>query len=250
VGVYDNAGNSSTVGKAFNIDTVLPVLNITEPDEDALIDSTNVQLVWTGSSASTIGRYWISLDNGAYIDVGQNTTYVLSGLAQGEHNVTLRALNYAGNWNTTSVNFTVDSVAPAIDIVAPADGMHTTDRNITVEWSVTESGSGLDSVEISINGGDWISVAESDYAMKNLTDGSYTFAVRATDIAGNVGIAFVVFSVDNVAPTATISPSGDKIAISSAVVVESTRLQAKRPTGRLVRTRRSRRRALATEAWR
>jgi hypothetical protein len=220
VRVYDNSGNFSTVGKAFNIDTELPILNITEPDEDALIDSKDVQLVWTGSSVSAIGRYWISVDLGDFVDVGQNTSRMLTGLGEGAHTVTLKARDYAGNYNTTSVGFTVDSIAPEVSIVSPADGTYSPERNVTVEWTVSESGSGLDSVEISINGGEWISVAENSYALRNLTDGSYTVAIRATDVAGNVGIAFAVFSVDNIAPTATISPSGDNVAISSVIVVE------------------------------
>ena len=219
VRVYDMAGNYRTVGRAFNIDTVLPVLNITDPKNNTLINSTSVQVVWTGSSDSPIGRYWIGLDDGALVDVGQSTSYTLTDLGQGEHKVTLQARDYAGNWNTTSVNFTIDSVAPVIDITSPDDGTHSTERNFTVEWTVSDEGSGLDSVEINIDGGAWSAAAGNSYALNDLADGTHTVAIRATDVAGNVGVETVEIVVDNTAPTASIAPSGTSVAIDTTVVV-------------------------------
>lgn len=219
VRAYDNAGNFRASYKLFNIDTELPVLSITDPEDDALINSTSVEMVWEGSSSSGIGRYWLSVDGGEFLDVGQNTSYVLSGLGEGEHAVTLRARDYAGNYNTTSIEFTVDSVAPVIDITAPADGLHTRERNITVEWTVAETGSGMESVEISIDGGEWTVVAESSFELLNLEDGTHTFAVRATDVAGNVAVRTIEISVDNEAPTATVSPSGGDVAITADITV-------------------------------
>ncbi len=219
VRVYDNAGNFRIVGKEFNIDTKLPVLNISDPEEDALISSTVVEIIWTGSSESPIGRYWISLDDGEFVDVGQSTSHILTGLGEGEHTVTLKARNFAGSWNTTSVSFTVDSVAPAIEIISPVDGTHTTERNVTIEWAVSDSGSGIEKVEMNVDGSGWTVVTESSYELRDLADGVHTVAIRATDVAGNRATEIVVFTVDNLAPTAIISPSGNNVAVSSTIVV-------------------------------
>jgi|GEM_PF-2962797 len=219
VRAYDHAGNYRIVYRLFNIETRLPVLDITDPENDALINSSSVELVWEGVSSAPIGRYWLSVDGGEFFDVGLNTSYVLSGLEQGAHTVTLRARDFAGNYNTTSVQFTVDSIAPVVDITAPADGIHTKERNITVEWTVTESGTGLSSVEISVDGGEWTAVTESSYELLNLTDGTHTVAIRVTDNSGNVGEASVSFVVDNEGPTATISPSGDDVSIGTVITV-------------------------------
>jgi hypothetical protein len=219
VRVYDNAGHYRTAYKLFNIDTVLPILDITDPEEDAIINSTGVELVWEGSSLSTIGRYWLSVDGSEFVDVGQNTSRILSGLAEGAHTVTLKARDYAGNYNSTSVDFTVDSVAPAVSITAPADGQRTKEASVTVEWTVTETGSGVDSVEVSIDGGDWTTVTGDSYDLQDLADGTHTFAVRATDIAGNVAEATVSFVVDTIAPTASVQPSGEGLSTSTVITV-------------------------------
>jgi len=219
VRVYDNAGNSRTSFKPFYVQTSLPVLDITAPSSGALLSSRDVTVIWTGSSNSTIGRYWLSVDDGPFLNMSRNTSYLLTGLADGEHSVTLRAEDLAGNWNSTFVEFEVDATAPVVTITSPDGDMYTTERDVTVEWTILEEGSGIDKHEYSLDDGDWTSIDDLTLALTDLEDGVHVFKVRVTDMAGNVGEASVNITVDNTPPTATIAPSGNGVSVNAQIVV-------------------------------
>ena len=136
VRAYDNAGNDREVSKMFNIETALPSVTITEPANGSSIGTIAVQVAWTASSASEIGRYWISVDGGSFVDVGQNTSHLLS-LTNGQHIVTVKARDYAGNWNSTTVEFeVVDNTAPTATIAPSGAGVAI---NTTVVVSFSEA---------------------------------------------------------------------------------------------------------------
>jgi subtilase family serine protease len=81
-------------------------------------------VTWTGSDTlSGISGYEIGLDGRALKSVGTNSTYVLSGLDNGNHMVEVKALDNAGNQNDASVNFVVStgstgSIAIAATVIA------------------------------------------------------------------------------------------------------------------------------------
>ncbi|MDW5562250.1 MAG: carboxypeptidase regulatory-like domain-containing protein [Methanomassiliicoccus sp.] len=218
VRAYDHAGHFRTVTKDFNIQTALPVLTIS-PSDGSLLSSRDVTVSWSGVSDSTVGRYWLSVDGGAFVDHHNATSFLVTGLADGEHNVTLKAEDYAGNWNSTYVEFEIDATAPVVTITAPVDGVHTVAREATVEWTAYEAGSGLDRTEYSVDGGAFIVTTDLSLELTDLADGEHTVTVRAVDMAGNVGEATVHIVVDTAAPTAVIEPSGDDASVNAAIIV-------------------------------
>jgi len=68
-------------------------------------------VTWTASDATTgLRRFAISLDGSAPVEVsGETFVYVFAGLRDGTHTVTLTAYDRAGNIETASVVFTVDT---------------------------------------------------------------------------------------------------------------------------------------------
>ena len=153
----------------------------------------------------------------------------------GDHAVQYRATDAAGNVSATgSVPFRVvegggdDTTPPTV--TAAVSGQQDADGNYvdtaTVTLSATDDGSGVASVEYSVDGG-----AFAPYTAPVVvnTPGAHMVHYRATDTAGNVspeGMAgFTVVEQDTTAPTASANVTGQQDAdgnyVGSAIVTVS-----------------------------
>ncbi len=223
VKAVDNAGNEATDSVSFTVDTVNPMLSITQPADGALFDRGSVTLSWTGSDATSgIDRYEARLDNGSWLDMGQETAYDLTGLSEGQHTAYVRALDGAGNVVSDSVSFTVDAVNPMLSITEPVGGEILNTDSVTVSWTASDAGSGIDRYDVRIDGGSWIDVGTAtahDFA--GLSDGEHTVDVKAVDNAGNEVSATVTFDVDTLSPEVSEhSPVGTGVPVDSVISVE------------------------------
>ncbi|MBD3192121.1 MAG: S8 family serine peptidase [Candidatus Heimdallarchaeota archaeon] len=92
---------------------------------------------------------------------------------------------------------TEDTTPPTIDITSPNEGATLTSSDVTVTWSGSDSGSGIDYYETRIDSGSWINKGTStSHTFTGLADGSHTVDVRAWDVAGNSATDMVTFTVD------------------------------------------------------
>ncbi|HLW64712.1 MAG TPA: Ig-like domain-containing protein, partial [Gemmataceae bacterium] len=94
---------------------------------------------------------------------------------------------------------TVDTQPPQVTIIQPSPGAVLTGTT-AFQANVTDNG-GIDHVEFLIDGQVRQSTSEAPYTMSldttTLTSGTHTLFVRAYDLAGNVGSATLIFSVQN-----------------------------------------------------
>ncbi len=206
VKAYDNAGNSNTTNVTFIVDTTPPSLVINSPIQSYNYSSGSITANWNGSdNASGIAYYNISIDGGAWIYVGTNTSYNLS-LADGNHNFTVLAVDKAGWTTNKTVSFTVDSVPPKVAVTSPSNGTYFNVTTVTVNWTGSDTGTGINYYEISIDGGSWINVGlNTSYTFTSLADGTHKVEVDAVDYAGNVNASIVSFTVDTIPPKIIIS---------------------------------------------
>lgn len=130
-----------------------------------------------------------------------------TALGQGEHSVTATATNLAGSAASSTVSFTIDSMAPAaptistpaanaqINNVTPVIGGNA-EANSTI--TAKEGSTTLCSATADSNGA-WSCVPSTP-----LREGDHSITATATDRAGNSGPASAIhsFTVDTVAPTA------------------------------------------------
>ncbi len=126
---------------------------------------------------------------------------------EGEYTVTVTATDAAGNEGSDSVTYTVDNTSPVVTITAPKDGgYYRTIEPSTLPplaFTVTDN---LDPSPTILAG-----------SLSN-AEGIHTITVTATDAAGNVGSASVIYTVDNTPPVVTITAPMEPIKLETGGV--------------------------------
>lgn len=157
---------------------------------------------------------------------------------------TVTATDVAGNATTVSITDfatlglrVLEKVAPVSTITYPTAGAYITSSKPTFTWTVTDSGSGVDSstISIKIDSGAAVTSGITKTAITNgyrcsytpgaaLSEGSHTVIVNAKDNDGNSATAkSASFTVDTVPPTLTItSPPEGLITNQGTVTVSGT----------------------------
>lgn len=159
-------------------------------------------------------------DNGWYIsDVGisvsfsdptpgsglDGVSYILNGdtpqpftspltLADGQHEVLIRAADLAGNLSELSQTVKVDTIPPHLEDALEGtlfDGWYA--KTATLSASASDAGSGLAGLDVSLNGGGWAAYT----VPLVIGDGQHQAVFRARDLAGNLSVsAPLPFKVD------------------------------------------------------
>ena len=115
-----------------------------------------------------------------------------------------------------------DLTPPTLIITAPSSGSVAAGSDVRIAWSASDNQSGLDYIEVSLDGEAPIVVAATvtGYTFLGLEDGAHTVVVRAVDVADNEQTASVDFTVDTLPPTLSIlSPGSESILNTSRVEV-------------------------------
>jgi hypothetical protein len=191
---YAVAGEFSVEDIHFEVNTVVTTAHwAAEPWDE---ESEEPRVFREESEEPRVFRAWVSL-------------------APGEYDVVAVAEDRVGNEGQSApITFTVssqsvaDTVSPTLTIHSPAEDSCVTDT-VVFSGTASDGGSGLASVEVSVDGGlSWLPAAV-DSGEWNLTWEtpagqdfvSYSAWVRASDRAGNSTSEARVFIVDNLAPT-------------------------------------------------
>ena len=109
---HDNAGNIGYYFVNFTVDTHVPVVQITAPQDGDLFDRSihgSVDVAWNvWDNQSGIDRVEVSLDTGAWIETN-DTHHIFDGVTDGDHQITVRAYDSAGLYSQAQVHFVIDS---------------------------------------------------------------------------------------------------------------------------------------------
>ncbi len=166
-----------------------PVIVFTDQPPE-LGKSNDVRFEYTAGEGAT---FTCSLDDAQFVDCPSPRTY--PDLLDGPHVFTLRATDATG---TTEVvkRFTIDTVAPEVQITSAPPPLGT---NADVSFSFTAEASAT--LECKLDAGAFAACTSSQ-PYEDLTDGSHTFTLRATDAAGNQTELSRTFAIDTTAPAA------------------------------------------------
>ena len=195
----DSATNATTATQSFTIDTNV-TLSITSGPNGPTNDSTPT-FNFNSESGATVE---------CSIDTGTPSFGSCSGpgthtavLGNGPFTFRVRATDPATNVKTLTRDFSVDTVAPAVSITSGPAG-ETDNPSPTFTFNA-ESGSAVQcSLDAGVPAFGPCSSGSSYTPPMALSDGSYTFRVRATDAATNSSVAIRGFDLD--VPTAPPPP--------------------------------------------
>jgi hypothetical protein len=215
----DAAGNTDaspdtaawTITATPPADTTAPETTITSAPVDGT--STSASVAFTSSESGS--TYACKLDTGSYASCTSPKAY--SGLAVGDHTVSVRATDAAGNTDASAATATwtvsavppVDTTAPTVTISAkPASGTTATTASFSFAGSDDTTPAGSLTFRCKLDTGAYATCV-SPKGYSGLAVGSHTFSVRATDGAGNQSTAatatWTIAAPDTTDPTVTIT---------------------------------------------
>ena len=210
VRAIDTAGNvSNPDSKTWHIDLTAPTLTLTGPAAITNSLAAALTLVGADTGGSGIATYQCSLGGAAYATCTALMNYVL---AAGDH--TFKARVYDGAGNVSSVQtlaWTIDTTPPTVTITSKPSAM-TNSVTATFAFVGTDTGgASISGYECELDAGGY-SACTTGKTYSSLADGSHTFKVRATDTAGNIGVATTyTWTVNTVTPMASITSAPDNI---------------------------------------
>ena len=245
VTVTDVAQKPTTLTRKVAIDTTPPTAALTTPP--AWISSTAYTISGSatdpGAGASGIATIQYQLDGGAFVAAnwydtsgGGNTLGTwnasLTGLAEGNHTVVIKATDAAGNtYSTSATTFGVDLAPPTLSVAAtpaylygagassftaftgglgdsnPASVLGST---LTLNFTSTKNGTIVNNSTSVTAASSWTFPFAVD-AVGHTTDGAWIFTFVATDVAGKTTTVVRNMTIDTQAPSTTVtapSPGG------------------------------------------
>jgi hypothetical protein len=198
----DRAGNSVRVTVPFHFDPKAPTLAIMSPARDSYLNAKAVNVTWTASDAgSGLASFRFSVDSNPPVDLPKTaTSYALADLTERGHVVTLLATDGAGNVATETVSFAVDVTPPQIAILSPTTAYLNT-RDLQLFWIATDTNSGIDRVELSLDSGAPVIVKGSyGHSFPSISEGAHIVDVQAFDRAENAAPKTVSVTIDVTPP--------------------------------------------------
>jgi parallel beta-helix repeat protein len=209
VTMLDSIGRILTDDVTVIVDTTAPVLIVTSPENGSYNGTGIVPITWTVSDALVnVSSVMICVDDGAWMDVTNVTSFTNGTLSEGVHAIYFNATDSMGNYAITSIVIIVDMTKPTVIISAPEAGMAQNLNSVLVSWTASDDNVVVN-YSISIDGTNWTFVNGTSYLLSGLEVGNCTIYVRAYDGAGNYNWTSVSFVIDDVDPSVTMTAPSD-----------------------------------------
>lgn len=221
--IKDNAGLvSDSYPDKIILDTIPPTGLITIAEGSAYTNSSSLALTLLADDATSgVAEMRFSNDG---ITWSLWETYAVSKswaltTVEGIKTVYVQYRDNAGLVSDiTSDTITLDTLQPSIAITSPSNGSEIKSSSITIDWTGSDTGSGIDLYEIRHDNGEWINVGmDTTYTFTALSDGSHTAEVRAIDKTGKSQVVSISFTV-NTSPL--FGPSYmEEVVITAAMIM-------------------------------
>lgn len=200
VTAHDAAGNTAGSSVSWVVDGTAPHLPVlTGP-----ASPTNVRDASVAISAEPGATLSCALDGEQAAPC--TSPWTRAALADGTHTLVVTAVDAAGNQATGSVSWVVDTVAPAAPALVSVPAPVTNDPDFTVRFAATD----LSVSGYSCTFGGVTAACTSPFTpVLTPTNGTYSFEVRAHDLAGNLSAPTAAsWTFDNAAPSPAAFVSG------------------------------------------
>ncbi len=185
---WDTAGNGVEETIEVLVDTEPPFPFTINAEPDGWTSNTQPVLTFeTTDITSGLTRYLLSIDGSAFTEV--TSPYQLPPQLDGEHSITVKAVDQAG-WETdSSVKVYIDTTAP---VAVPGFKAVPGDDKVILSWEqgdedivkyvVNRSPAFKDSVALEIPAGEYTYIDSEVETLK-----SYTYSIHGVDRSGNLG---------------------------------------------------------------
>lgn len=224
--VTDLAGNQNSTTWQFLVDSIKPMIYNLQPPDGVLINSTQPTIgaryndSGSGIDLATIFFYLdgVNQTGDATITPGSISFTPASPISEGNHVVYLTMIDIAGNQNSTTWQFFIDTIKPTISSVQPSNGswVNLTQPNIGALYDDIGSGVNLSMVFLFVDGIDQTGNATITSSSITFTpsspisEGIHTVYLTVSDKFGNQNSTTWQFYVDSIDPIAEAGT--DKIA--------------------------------------
>lgn len=183
-------------------DTDAPVLNIQQPNEEAVTNSSVITVSGTAFDQSQVS---VSVNGiSAFVNGSSFTAQV--PLTEGSNNLSITATDSAGNRTEIIRSVILDTISPSVNVTQPSDFLYTT----SAQASIIGNFSGAAAVTVN---GENAQISGNNFSKTvNLNEGLNTVYVRAVDNAGNYSEVFQTIVRDTNAPTVSlITPTENQV---------------------------------------
>ena len=190
--VQDIAGNLGRATWSWVVDSTPPVISLTSPVGNGATATAAVTVSGYAPTAATVTV------NGASVAVDSITGWFTTGLTlvSGSNTIDVVATDAVGNTATVTRTWTLDTVGPTLLNVRSSEPSKTNRDSTVISGTVGETVASLTVAGLAVPVRD-----DGSFAVRlSLVEGTNTFAVAATDLAGNPAMVPVVVTRDTVAP--------------------------------------------------
>ena len=186
----DKAGNFSELTYSFTVDVAGPsIMWVQRPADNSWVNTSTVNLRYSVVDPQ-LDTVTCTLEG---MNVPCSTDQAdLTGLAEKAlYTFVITARDKAGNQNTATTHFRVDTTKPRVTFVALPTIINAVP--FVIAWTIDSTISGTNKLECAIVQGSTVTklnnCGQTQISLTNLADGNYTFRLTVTDNAGNVEVA-------------------------------------------------------------
>lgn len=203
VNALDLAGNANSACFSFVIDSHKPFVELNSPNNNSIIPAGEILKFDILDMNLMHANY--SIDDGDIISISEPYNIFTEGLEDGEFIVQINALDRAGNYNSSSFSFVIDSTEPQIVLCTPKNDSIVTAGTI-LTFDITDPH--LVYVNRSINGETAVSFLEPfNISTMDWSDGYYEVQINALDLTGNLNSSSFFLTLDSLTPHLWFDPT-------------------------------------------
>jgi hypothetical protein len=195
--VQTTATNNNTI----TIDTLKPQISISYPSNNSNFSTTSLAINYTVSDLYLSSCKWTKNAGTTNTSLTCGTNITGQTWTEGLNNITIYANDTAGNENSSSVRFRVDTTAPSINIVLPSASQEfSSNTSIPLNYTVSDSGVGLSSCWFNLDNGANTTITNCLNTTFNSSDGSHTIHFFSNDTLNNLASTTRSYTISLDAP--------------------------------------------------
>lgn len=184
--VYSSASSATiTVGNPPPNLSGPTITSTSHPDQSKWYQAKDLAVSWNKPTGATSLKYSLTSSSSSVSksETTAATSATFQNLSDGVWTLTVTAV-YPSGERSASFKAQIDTTPPG-EVAVKVNQKSPTDPRPTLEYSATDSLSGIDHYEITVDGSAAVSTNETTYQLPRQTPGTKTVVVKAIDKAGN-----------------------------------------------------------------